>query len=60
MSQFNYFVVPTVSVPSIYYINIPSITSIETPRVETTTQINSESNLRTSLGQKSNLELSRE
>jgi len=60
MSHFNYFVVPTVSIPSIYYISIPNITSMETPRLETATQINLEANLRNSFSSKSNLELSRE
>lgn len=46
MSQFNYFVVPTASFPSFYYINFPSATSLSLPHPETHTQIVTEVNLR--------------
>ncbi len=47
MSQFNYYVISPLPIPSIYYFSIPSISTIDAPPPETSTQLNSESNIRT-------------
>ena len=60
MSKFNYIMLPTVPIPSVYYISISSITTIDPPATETISQINSEPIIRTVPTQKSSLELSRE
>jgi len=46
MSQFNYFVISPIPIPSVYYFSTPSISTIDPPPPETTTQLNSESNIR--------------
>jgi len=60
MSQFNYYLFPSVPLPSIYYINIPSMASIDPPAGETLTQINSEQIIRTNQPVNSRLDLSQE
>lgn len=60
MSQFNYYLLPTVQIPSIYYINLPTMSNLEAPVVDTITHIASEQDLRSVQPQKSSLELSRD
>lgn len=59
MSQFNYYVLPTPSFSSFYYLSLPSANNLDPPP-DTHTQIPSQSNLRGTLPQRVSLELTRE
>jgi hypothetical protein len=56
MAQFNYFMLPSGTMPTYYYLNMPSQTSLDRQHVETATNIASDRNIRVS--HLSSLELS--